>query len=64
MTGNYIESLLEMIDGNIGIARDEALQYIKDHEAEIVTSLARTGTATIKTAAGDLQLKMSDLTAA
>jgi DUF4097 and DUF4098 domain-containing protein YvlB len=61
MNGKQIENLLQMVDGNVNIAQGEALQYI--NQADIVRELATTGTATVKTAAGNVELRVEDLVA-
>jgi DUF4097 and DUF4098 domain-containing protein YvlB len=63
MNGKQIENLLQMVDGNVNIAQGEALQYIRDNQADIVRELATTGTATVKTAAGNVELRVEDLVA-
>jgi SepF-like predicted cell division protein (DUF552 family) len=64
MNGKQIENLLQMVDGNVHIAQTEALQYIRDNQSEIIRELAMTGVATVKTAAGNVQLRVEDLEAA
>lgn len=64
MNGSQIESVLQLIDQNVDITRQETLLYLREHQAEVVQALARTGRATVKTTAGELSLRIEDLTAA
>jgi hypothetical protein len=61
MNGRQIENLLQLIDGNIDLTRSEAAEYIRVHQAQIVDSLAKTGTAIVVTSAGEIVLSERDL---
>lgn len=61
MNGKQIEDLLRLIDNNMDLTRDEAGRYMRDHQQEIVDSLYKTGSATIRTSGGDLVLRPTDL---
>jgi hypothetical protein len=64
MNGKQIENLLQMVDGNVHIAQTEALQYIRENQADIIRDLATTGVATVRTTAGNVELRVEDLEAA
>ena len=64
MNGSQIENVLRLIDQNVDITRQETLIYLREHQAEIVEQLTKTGLATVKTSAGELSLRIEDLTAA
>ena len=64
MNGIQIENILRMIDENVDITRQETIRYIRDHQQQIVQDLLRSGETKVKTSAGDLSLKLEDLTAA
>lgn len=61
MNGQQIENILLLIDGNVQITRAEAADYIRNHQAEIVSSLRETGVATVPTSAGGLKITVDDL---
>ena len=63
MNGQQIESMLDQIDENVDLARDEAMQYIRKHQSELAQQLATRGYAMIKTNAGELRLSVDDLNA-
>ncbi len=64
MNGSQIENVLRLIDQNVDITRQETLVYLREHQAEVVEQLTKTGRATVKTSAGELSLRIEDLTAA
>lgn len=64
MNGIQVENILRMIEENVDITRQEAIQYIRVHQQEIVQDLLRSGETTVKTSAGDLSLTLADLSAA
>ena len=61
MNGKQIEDLLQLIDGNLMLTRDEAAVYIQEHRDAILKSLTETGSAIVETKAGKLELSMHDL---
>jgi len=61
MNGKQIEDLLQLIDGNLTLTRDEAAKYIQEHHEAIIKSLTETGSATVETKAGKLELSMRAL---
>ena len=63
MNGQQIESMLNQIDENIDLSRDEAMRYIRSHQDELASQLATQGYAMVKTNAGDLRLSVEDLEA-
>jgi hypothetical protein len=63
MNGMQIENILQLIDCNIALTRDEATKYIRLHRNEVAQSLAVAGTATIPTSAGNINLSIEDLKA-
>lgn len=63
MNGQQIEKLLSMIECNVDFTRAEAAEFIHKHAAMLAKSLVETGSATVRTRAGDLRLTMKDLVA-
>jgi hypothetical protein len=63
MNAAEIENVLQLIDENIALTRDEAVEYIREHRNEVARAIAEHGTASIPTTAGELSLSKADLEA-
>jgi len=64
MNGNQIEHVLQLIDQSLQNSSDEATKYIRENQAAIAQSIAQTGSAMVRTSAGDFRLSVEDLEAA
>jgi len=64
VNGTQIENVLQLIDCNIELTRNEATAYIRTHRSEVAESLADNGAAIIPTSAGPLTLRVEDLRSA
>ena len=63
MNGNQMEQVFQLIDRNLQRSSEEAAAYIRAHQGVIAESLARTGSAMVRTSAGDVCLSLKDLEA-
>jgi hypothetical protein len=61
MNGQQIECVLEQIDDNVGLARDEAEAYIRQNRTDLISALVKTGHAEIKTSGGNFTITLADL---
>jgi hypothetical protein len=58
------ERVLELIDANLKLNRNEVLKYIEDHEELVAESLLTNGKVEIPTSAGLITILKKDLFAA
>lgn len=64
MNGSQIEQVLQLIDRNMQTSSDEATEYIRLNQTAIAQSIANTGSAIVRTSAGDFRISVDDLEAA
>lgn len=63
VNGNQIEQVLQLIDNNMQLSSDEATDYIRKNQPAIAQSLFTTGSAVVRTSAGELKISLADLEA-
>lgn len=65
MNGAQLERVLDLIDAsvaaNLPVTQSEVLQFIADHEDEVVEQLRRNGVARVPTSSGSVSITLSDL---
>ncbi len=65
MNGHDLERVLSLIDENIGAnqvrLRSEIIQFIQDHEDQVLDQLRMHESASIPTSLGEITLNLSDL---
>ncbi len=65
MSGVEIEHMLKIIDANVDLNRlalqKEVLQYIREHEVDVLTQLESNGEASIPTSKGSVTIPMDVL---
>lgn len=64
MFGAQLETVLDLIDANLAMNRDEVLQYIQDHEDIVANELHKNGQVDIPTSGGVVTIRRKDIIAA
>ncbi len=63
MNGTQLERVLNLIDANLALNRDEIIRYIQDHETEIVEQMDKYGKIEIPTSVGRVTILKNQIAA-